>query len=122
MNALVVAAALITSRSLWAAAPVTDEKAEQAAEAKSNVCAGKVLVADAKTGTITIRHKKENKTFTVASDCKFNGFEKKDATLADLKTGDRAKVTYAQEADKLVAHQIDRAESKKDAQKTPKEK
>jgi Cu/Ag efflux protein CusF len=123
MMALVVAAAMITSRSVWAAAQVTDEKpVEQVAEAKSDVGAGKILVADAKSGTITIRHKKENKTFTVAPDCKFNGFEKKDATLADVKAGDRAKVLYTQEGDKLVARQIDRAESKKDAQKAPKEK
>ena len=121
MIVFVMALVMTISGSAWAAAQVTDEKPAETVATKSDVCAGKILVVDAKTSTITIRHKKENKTFAVASDCKFSGFEKKDATLADLKTGDRAKLMYTQDGDKLVARQIEHAESKKGAQKKTKE-
>ena len=121
MIVVVVIAVMAVSGSAWAAAQVADEKPAETTAAKSDTCTGKILVVDAKTSTITIRRKKENKTFAVAPDCKFSGFEKKDATLADLKTGERAKVLYTQEGDKLVARQIEHAESKKDAQKAPKE-
>ncbi|HUI05877.1 MAG TPA: hypothetical protein VL486_02615 [Verrucomicrobiae bacterium] len=102
MAACVAAVALTVGHSARAA----DEKPAATAMAKSEVLVGKIESVDTTAGTITIKHKKETKTFTVASDCKITGAGNKKATLADLKAGDHIKVTYTEEGDKAVAHLI----------------
>ena len=102
------AVALAVSQAVRAA----DEKAAATAAAKSATLTGKIEAVDTTAGTITLKHKKETKIFTVAPDCKFAGAGKK-VTLADLKVGDHVKVTYTQEGDKMVAHHVGHVDVKK---------
>ena len=112
MALCVAAVALTASQSVRAA----DEKAAAPAVAHLDTLTGKVEATDVKASTITIKHEKESKTFTVAPDCKFSpAGDKGDkkVTLAHLVIGDQVHVTYAQEGDKLVAHHIHRLAQKK---------
>lgn len=104
-----LSAAPMTSRPVWAG---DGAPAEEPGAATSDMCIGKLHAIDAEKCTVTIRHKKENTTFTVAADCQFIGYDKDDATLADLKVGDRARVSWTEEGDEQVAHQIEHAVTK----------
>ena len=114
MVVCVAAVALTASQSVRAA----DEKAAAPVAPKSDAYSGKIEAVDVTASTITIQHKKETKTFAVAPDCKFSGAGKK-VTLADLKIGDRVKVTYTQEGDKLIAHHIGHIDLKKKTEEAP---
>jgi Cu/Ag efflux protein CusF len=115
MAVCVAVVALTVSQSVRAA----DEKAAATAAAKSIFLNGKIEAVDVKASTITIKHKKETKTFTVATDCKFTGAGDKKVTLADLAIGDQVKVTYTQEGDKSVAHHIGHVDLKKKTDEAP---
>lgn len=107
--ALALPATLANVRSARAADAAA---AEEPGAVTSDTCVGRIHAVDAEAHTITIRHKKENTTFTVADDCRFVGYDKEDVTLADLKVGDRARVSWAQDGDSQVAHRIEHAVTK----------
>ena len=111
----VAAVALTVSQSVRAA----DEKAAAPAPGKSAVLSGKIEAVDTAASTITIKHKKETKTFAVPSDCRFTGAGNKKVTLADLKVGDSVRVTYTQEGDKMVARHIGHIDLKKKTEEAP---
>lgn len=94
----------MTSRLAWANAGVPAQEPEVAT---SETTAGKIQTVDAEARVITIKHKKEDMTFAVADDCAFVGFEKEGMTLADLTIGERARISWAKEGDKQVAHKIE---------------
>jgi hypothetical protein len=73
--------------------------------ADDEVHEGKVLSVGTNSITVTDEKDGDNDTFTVDSGTKItmNG---RPAKLSDLHAGDRAKVTAAQKADKLVAKEI----------------
>ena len=104
-----VAIALTAAQSARAA----DEKATATDVAKKTTMGGKIEAVDAAAGTITLKHKKETKVFTVAKDCTFGGADDKHITLADLKIGDSVKIAYTTEGDKLVAHHVGHVDAKK---------
>jgi Cu/Ag efflux protein CusF len=114
----VAAVALTASQSVLA----MDEKTQATPAPKSDTLSGKIEAFDVKASTITIKHKKETKTFTVAPDCKFTGAGDKEITLAGLVIGDQVKVTYTQEGEKLVAHHIGHIDLKKKAEEAPQQK
>ena len=120
MAVCVAAVTLLATQSVRAA----DEKAAPPAAPaapvvpKGDTYTGKIQAVDVKASTITIDHKKDSKTFTVAPDCKFTGAGKK-VTLADLKIGDHVKVTYTQEGDKLLAHHVGHVDVKKKTEEAP---
>lgn len=136
----VAAVALTSSQSGRAAVKVTEEKAVAPAEVKSNAqevaeektaapakvksnaLNGNIEATDLKASTITIKHKEERQTFTVARDCEVTGAGNKKVTLADLVIGERVKVKYTQEGAQLVAHQISHIEKKKKAEEAPQAK
>ena len=140
----VAAVALTASQSVRAAVKVTEEVAEEKAAApavvqsnaeevakenaappakvKSNALNGNIEATDVKARTITIKHKEERKTFTLAPDCEVTGAENKKATLASLVIGERVKVKYTQVGDKLVAHHIGHVDKKKKSEETSKAK
>ena len=73
--------------------------------AKTPSAAGVITAVDAKAGTLSI--KKSDDTvlnFTIAKDCKVT--TAKDATVADLKVGDKVVVGYSEEAGAMVAKKI----------------
>ena len=137
MALCVAALALTASQSGRAAVKVAEEKAVAPAAVNSNAqevakenaappakvksigLNGTIEATDLKAGTITIKHKAERKTFTVARDCEVTGAENRKVTLADLVIGERVKVKYTQEGAKLVAHQISHIEKKKKAEEAP---
>ena len=114
MTVCVAAVALTAAQAVRAA----DEKAAAPAAPKNEMYVGKIQAVDVKASTITIQHKKDTKTFSVAPDCKFSGAGKK-VTLADLKVGDHVKVTYTQEGDNLTAHHIGHIEVRKKSEEAP---
>jgi hypothetical protein len=135
----VAAVALTASQSVRAAAKVAEEeaaapevksnaqevaegKAAAPAGAKSNALNGDIEATDLKARTITINHKKQRKTFTVAPDFEVTGAGNKKVTLADLVIGERVKVKYTQEGDKLVAHHIGHVEKKQKTEEAPQTK
>ena len=91
-----------------AAVALTAAQGVRAADEKAapKTMGGKIEAVDATAGTITIKHKKESKTFTVAPDCKFTGEGEKKLTLAEMRVGDTVKVSYTQEGDKVLAHHV----------------
>ena len=101
---------------------VAKENAAPSAKVKSNALNGNIEATDVKASTITIKHKEERKTFTVAPDCEVIGAENRKVALADLVIGERVKVKYTQEGAKLVAHQISHVEKKKKAEEAPQAK
>jgi len=102
-------AAPMTSRSSLAGDAVSVEEPEAAASATT---AGKIQAIDAEAREITIKHKKENTTFSVAADCEFIGYEKEGMTLADLTIGERTRISWIKEGDQQVAHQIEHVVAK----------
>ena len=102
-------AAPMTSRAAFTEDAVSAEDTEAAT---SETTAGKIQAIDAEAREITIKHKKENTTFTVAADCEFIGYEKEGMTLADLTIGERTRISWVKEGDKQVVHQIEHVVAK----------
>ena len=99
----------MTSRAAFTEDAVSAEETEAAT---SETTAGKIQAIDAEAREITIKHKKENTTFTVAADCEFIGYEKEGMTLADLTIGERTRISWVKEGDKQVVHQIEHVVAK----------
>ena len=102
-------AAPMTSRAAFTEDAVSAEETEAAT---SETTAGKIQAIDAEAREITIKHKKENTTFTVAADCEVIGYEKEGMTLADLTIGERTRISWVKEGDKQVVHQIEHVVAK----------
>ena len=102
-------AAPMTSRAAFTEDAVSAEETEAAT---SETTAGKIQAIDAEAREITIKHKKENTTFTVSADCEFIGYEKEGMTLADLTIGERTRISWVKEGDKQVVHQIEHVVAK----------
>ena len=67
---------------------------------------GEITAVDAKAGALSIKGRHADLTFTIAKDCKVSTADKKDATVADLKVGDKVTVAYTEEAGTKVAQKI----------------
>ncbi len=84
-------------------APAPAPKPEKA---KRQAFTGLIESIDAKAGAVIVKKGTESKTFKVSDKTKYSTTEKKDATLADIKVGDKVKVGYTDENGVLTAHRI----------------
>ncbi len=101
---------------------VAKENAAPPAKVKRNALNGNIEATNVKARTITIKHKEERKTFTLAPDCEVTGAGGRKVTLASLVIGERVKVKYTQEGDQLVAHHIGHVDKKKKTEEAPQAK
>jgi Cu/Ag efflux protein CusF len=94
------------------AAPVQAAEGEKPARPKQQQFTGFIESVNTGAGTITVKHstrKDTVQTFKLAADCKFATADKKDATIADFKAGDKILVRYEQDGDTAVAKRINTA-------------
>jgi len=75
-------------------------------KAKKQQFTGIVESIDAKAGTAIIKKGTESKTFKIGEKTKYATSDKKDATVADIKVGDKVKVAYSEEGGVAAAHRI----------------
>jgi Cu/Ag efflux protein CusF len=84
-----------------------EEQAKKADKPKPHQATGQITAVDVKAGTVTIEHKKENKTFTLAPDVKYgSGGENVNLNLSNLKVGDKVTIHYTEDGGKMMAHKI----------------
>ena len=84
-----------------------EDQAKKAEKPQQHQATGKITAVDAKAGTITIDHKKESKTFTVAPDIKFGSEgENVKMNISTLKIGDKVTIHYTEDGGKMMAHKI----------------
>jgi Cu/Ag efflux protein CusF len=90
-----------------AAKPAKAEKAQKPDGPKTSQFTGEITAVDAKANSLTVKHstKDESKTFK-AEGAKVATVDKKDATLADLKVGDKVRVQFVEENGAAVAKKI----------------
>ncbi|MCG3149064.1 MAG: hypothetical protein PCFJNLEI_02522 [Verrucomicrobiae bacterium] len=88
---------------------------KKAEKKKTDMVRGEIEAVDAKAGTVTIKGKKESKTFVVNADTDLAGLGK-DIKFADLKVGDKVNVHFKPDTTPLVATKIGHIDAK------PKEK
>jgi Cu/Ag efflux protein CusF len=69
--------------------------APSASAAKTPHSSGTITAVDATAKTITLKGKKSSKTYEVPDSATLTGADGSATTLADLKTGDHVRVTYA---------------------------
>jgi Cu/Ag efflux protein CusF len=67
---------------------------------------GLVESIDAKAETVIVKKDTESKTFKIGEKTKFSTADKKDATIADIKVGDKVKVAYTEDNGVAMAHRI----------------
>jgi len=100
----------IAALALSFASPVkaqgTNAPAPKPEKAKRQVFTGLIESIDAKAGSVIVKKGPESKTFKLGDKTKYVTTEKKDAALADIKVGDKVKVTYTDENGVLTAHRI----------------
>jgi Cu/Ag efflux protein CusF len=83
------------------------DSAKKAEKPKEHQATGTITAVDVKAGTVTIEHKKESKTFSVAPDVKFGSEgEKVKMSIAELKVGDKVTIHYTEDGSKMIAHKI----------------
>ncbi|MGD0017274.1 MAG: hypothetical protein ABSC38_07150 [Verrucomicrobiia bacterium] len=80
--------------------------APKVVKAKLLSATGEIAAVDATAGTLSIKKGEATLSFTIAKDCKVSTADKKDATVTDLKVGDKVAVGYSEEAGAKVAHKI----------------
>jgi Cu/Ag efflux protein CusF len=80
--------------------------AKPKATPKPPSASGEITAVDAKAGTLSIKNKDGVLNFTIAKDCKISTADKPDATVSDLKVGDKVRVVYSEEAGAKVAQKI----------------
>jgi Cu/Ag efflux protein CusF len=101
------------------AAPVRGEEAAAKPEKpKRHQFTGVIESVDAAAGTVIVKKDQESKTFKVGEKTKYSTADKKDAALADLKTGEKLTVVYTEEGGTLMAHKIAPPQSHKKKAKT----
>ena len=99
MKKVVFAVAAVAVAVLFALPSFADEAKTKAEKPTHHDYTGTITVLDAAKGTLTIAKKQgETKDFTVT--------DKAVATLADLKVGEKVKVTYTEDAGKNTATKI----------------
>jgi Cu/Ag efflux protein CusF len=98
----------IVAVALACAASVRGEEAAAKPEKpKRHVFTGMIESVDAAAGTVIVKNNKDvSKTFKVGEKTKYSTADKKDAMIADLKTGEKVTVAYTEEGGTLMAHKI----------------
>lgn len=116
-------AAVLCAFAVSLTAPV---RAQEAAEKKTEkpkqkAYTGSIVSVDSKDNAVTlskkVKDKEETMTFTCAADCKMMVAGKKDATLADLKVGDKITCHYTDEGGKMMCHKMETPAEKKEMEK-----
>ncbi len=80
--------------------------AQAPAKPKRQAFTGLVESIDAKAGSLVVKKGTESKTFKIVEKTRYATADKKDATAADIKVGDKVKVGYTEEDGVATAHRI----------------
>jgi Cu/Ag efflux protein CusF len=117
MKKYLVSSLLAVAVALSSSAFAADQgaaKPEKAAEVKikTHAFTGEITAVDAKANSLTVKKKDESKTFKTEG-AKVRVVGKEDATLADLKVGDKVLVVSVEENGALVAKKIGPVPAKK---------
>jgi Cu/Ag efflux protein CusF len=75
-------------------------------KAKRHDLTGEITAVDATAGTLSVKKGDETVSLTIGKNCKVVTADKKDATVADLKVGDKVTVVYVEEDGAKVAKKI----------------
>ena len=67
---------------------------------------GLIESIDAKAGTVIVKKDTASRTFKIGEKTKYATADKKEATVADIKVGDKVKVAYTEEGGVATAHKI----------------
>ena len=106
-----LAAAMILSRGVLAdegegqAAPKA-AAAAPAAKTAGSTTIGEISALDATAGTLTVKNKRGEKELKTDASTKVSTASKQDATLADLKVGDKVSVKYETVGGAMIAKTI----------------
>ncbi len=104
MKSLIAALSLVAVSIAFTSASFAADKPEKP---KDHAFTGVIVSVDATACNVVVKNKKDDsKTFTVNDKTKYATVDKKDATLADLKAGDKVMVQFVEEGDKLIAKKI----------------
>jgi Cu/Ag efflux protein CusF len=95
-------AAVVTA--FAAPARAADEDAAKAEKPKKHQFTG--VIESASGDTVVVKKDKESKSFKVGEKTKCRTADKEEATLADLKAGEKVTVNYTEEDGALIAHKI----------------
>ena len=101
-----VTALSIAAVALAFAVPVRGQEAAKPEKPKKQQFTGTIESVDAKAGTVIVKKGQEGKTFKVGEKTKYSTSDKKEATIADLKVGDKVLVSYTEEGGALMARKI----------------
>lgn len=114
MSKYLVRTAMAVSLAAVALAFALPARAEDKPEKpKKRQYTGTIESIDSTAGTVTLKKKDETKTFACDAACKMSTADKKEATLADFKAGDKVTCMYTEEGDKLICHKMSPPKSKK---------
>ncbi len=102
--ATVIATGLVFTSATFAAEKAA--KGEKAAKPAAHAFTGVIDAIDAAANTLTVKKGEESKTITVNAETKISAPDKKEATLADLKVGDKVMVNFVDVDGKPVAKKI----------------
>lgn len=101
-------------------APVRAEDAPKPEKPKRHQFTGVVESIDAKAGSAIVKKDAESKTFKIGDKTKYATLDKKEATVADIKVGDKVTVWYTEEGGVLTAAKIGPTDAAKKKEKEEK--
>jgi Cu/Ag efflux protein CusF len=81
---------------------------------------GLVESIDSTAGTAIVKKDTESKTFKIGEKTKYSTLDKKDATVADIKVGDKVTVAFTEDAGVLTAVKIGPTDTAKRKEKEEK--
>lgn len=94
----------LVALTVWFAAPVQAAKDPNKPKPEPVSVSGTIEAVDGTAGTLTVKTDTDSKSFTASPKCKVKTADKKkDATLSDLKVGDKVMVQYTEKKNKLTA-------------------
>ena len=103
-SALVIALAGAVLGFTQAARAEGEKKADKP---KPHQATGEITAVDTKANTVTIKHKTDSMTFTLAPDVKFgSGGENVNLNISNLKVGDKVTIHYTEDSGKMIAHKV----------------
>jgi len=114
-----LATAVMLSGSVFAADGEAAPKKEKGP--KMSQFTGEITAVDAAANSLSVKKDEDTKTFK-AEGAKVATADKKDATLADLKVGDKVTVMYVEDSGAAVAKRIGPAKAPKAKKEKPAEK
>src|ERR1044071_7266195 len=114
----VLFSAVAVAVALAFALPLRAQEEKKAEKPKGHAFTGEITKIEG--GSVTVKKKDEEKTFTAGEKLKVVVPGKEAGELSDLKVGDKVTVNFAEEGGKNVAHKITHADAKPKKKAEPK--